>query len=371
LLRLLALPAARRDDEPLPLREPGDRRRDAIAYALAAAAMIHFHSLYALALVAHAALVIYLIVRAELTASKRDLATSVAVGFVALLPALGPFLDTVDARHLLGYAADATLGALLSVWVRPEIVVSTLPLALLASGSRIGARFELPTLDSALWVLLLAWAIVPPTVIFAVGELSTVSMFVPRYYLSAAPALALIVAVCLRGLDPPALRTACAVAYAVLSIVVHSRDVHVAEDWRTVAATVRAEVDASTPILLDSGFVEGGTSEWLVLPPRDDRRAFLVAPASYYPLGGEVRPLPYRLNDETSAYLEQVVVPALIDVERFVCIGRGKRATWLRPWFDARYLAAGYRARDLYRSELLNAVVYERKPRYGSEIPAR
>ena len=59
------------------------------AAAFALGILLFSGGLYALALVAHAALVFYLIARGELTASKRDLATSVSIGFVALLPGLG------------------------------------------------------------------------------------------------------------------------------------------------------------------------------------------------------------------------------------------------------------------------------------------
>ena len=361
LLELLALPAhAPTSVSPV---TPAERRRAALLYGLTAALTFHFHFLFVLALLPHALLVAYLGLRGGLTATRREILTAVGVAMLVALPAAEPLLSTIEARYALAYAQPPWLGGLLAVWVRPEIVASMLPLALLAVGLRVVTRLELPPLAAELWGLLVAWAVVPPLVIYAVSELSSVSMFLPRYYMSAAPALALIVGITLRGLDPPALRIGCAIAYSLLSVLVYSRDVHVAEDWRGVAASVNEVVEESTPILLDSGFTEGARVEWLRQRVRDERRGLLAAPTFYYPLNGDVIPLPYQLTEETAAYLEYVIVPALADVDRFVCIGRGKASSWWRPWFDARYAAAGYTARALHRSPLLNAVVYERNTR--------
>jgi hypothetical protein len=363
LLELLTVPV--RDSTGAVRRVPdhAERRRSAMLYGLTAALTIQFHYMYTLALLAHAVLVAYLAAHDRLSASWRELAVAAAVATILLLPAADPLISTFDSRYVIAYAPSPTLAGLLAVWSRPELGLSMLPVILLVAGLGGGVRLQLPVLGAETWVFLVAWLVLPPLAVFGVSELTAVSMFLARYYMSATAALALIVSIAVRSLDPPVVRIGCAAMYALLAILVQSRDMHVLEDWREVARLVNAEVEESTPILLNSGFIEGARVDWLRQRVRDDRRGFLAAPTAYYPMRGDVIPLPYLLDADTQAYLEYVIVPALEDVDRFVCIGRGKRTTWLRPWFDARYVPAGYAARELYQSQSVGAVVYERAKR--------
>ena len=184
-----------------------------------------------------------------------------------------------------------------------------------------------------------------------------------RYFLCAEAGLALVIAIVVRGLEPVSLRVGSAAIYAAITVLAYSRGHHVLEDWRGVSAMLSAEIDASTPVLLNGGFVEGGDVAWLTLPAGDDRREFLAAPASYYPLTGTVSLLPFRLDDETRAYLEREIVPVVEGVDRFACVWRQRRDPWVKPWFDGRFGPAGYVGREIYASQALNAMIYERAPR--------
>lgn len=339
------------------------RRRDGIVYAVTAALTVHFHYVFGLALLAHALVLALLIARRELVVAPRDMGVVVLVFVLAVLPSVAPFLATVSARDAISYAPPQVLANLLGVWARPEIAASIVPLLLLRIALGKNVSFSLPPLTPAAWLLLVAWTVLPPTIVFLVSELSSVQMFLTRYFLCSQAGLALLVAVLLRGFDPPGLRAGAATVFALLAIFADSRDTHVLEDWRAMSAALRAEIVDDTPVLLNAGFVEAGDVEWLGLPAEDDRKQFLLAPTSYYPMRGVVSVLPYRIDDDTRAYMENVVVPSLEGVDRFVAVARQRRDPWIRAWFDGRFGAHGYEARELYASASLYAVLYERLPR--------
>jgi uncharacterized membrane protein len=357
--------------EPPPASDPFDsrtehdtvaqsKRRDGIAYALTAALTVHFHYVFGLALLAHALVLAFLMARRELLIVPRDMVLVVAVFVLAVLPGVAPFLATVSARDAISYAPPQVISNLLGVWARPEFAASIVPLLLIRTALGKSVGFRLPSFEAAGWLLLIAWTVLPPTVVFLVSELSSVQMFLTRYFLCAQAGLALLVAVLLRGFDPPGLRAGAATVFALLAIVADSRDTHVLEDWRAMSAALRAEIGDDTPVLMNAGFVEAGNVDWLTLPDDDDRKQFLLAPASYYPMPGVVSVLPYRIDDDTRDYMEKVVVPSLDGVERFAVVARQRRDPWIRAWFDGRFGAGGYEARDLYASSSLYALVYER-----------
>ena len=341
---------------------PG-RLRDGIVYAVAAAVGIHFHYLFALVLVPQALFVLALLARGEPAFARRDAVTVATTLFVTAVPAVWPVIATIRADQVPSYAPPPNLFALLSVWARPEFVVSVVPIAayFLARGRAVA--FALPKLGVPEWILLIAWAIFPPAFVFFVSELATFKIFLARYFLCAEPGIALLLALLLRSFEPPRVRVAAAGAYALVTIIMYARAVHVQEDWRGLAALLAQEVEADTPVLVNAGFSEAAKADWLELPNDDDRRRFLLAPLEYYSFPGSISLLPYALTPATQSYVERVVVPRLEGVERFACVWRQRREMWARAWFDARYASAGYVARELWKSAALNAVIYERAPR--------
>jgi uncharacterized membrane protein len=339
-----------------------NRRRDGMAYALTTAFAVHFHYLFGLAIFAQALVLALLLARRELVLVPRDAAIVVASFVIAVFPAIAPFVATIGARGGLSYAPPQVLTSLLTVWARPEIVASIAPLLLFRIWLGKSVSFSLPPLNAAVWLLLVAWIALPPTIVFLVSELSSVQMFLSRYFLCSEAGLALLVAVLLRGFDPGGVRVGAATLFAVIAIVAYSRETHVLEDWREMSAVLRVEIGADTPLLLNAGFIEAADAAWLALPADDDRKAFLLAPTSYYAMPGTVSVLPYRLDDDTRIYMENVVAPSLDGVERFAAVARQRRDPWIRAWFDGRFVARGYKARELYSSSSLYAVLYERNP---------
>jgi mannosyltransferase len=340
----------------------GSRRVFGVGYAVTAALTVYFHQLFGLALVVHVLLALWLYRQADLRASpKQILGALVGVAVIAAgeIPNL---YATFVGRERMVHAATPPIEYLAYLWAVPMFVVALIPVILLIRSHRLDAVYRAPEGSPLSRVLLVTWAVFPPLVLFIVSRTGETQVFLPRYYLSCQPALAIILGAVLRGFEPRAVRRIAFVSVTAVALLLHSRSHHGLEDWRGVAQSVNALVDENTPVLVDAGFVEASYETWARLPASDDRHRFLLAPVAYYPLHGQVELLPYALNEGTRSYMEESVIPKLMAVERFVAVGRGRRPRWWRGWLDGRFASAGYRAQPLHDGQYLEATLFVRDP---------
>jgi hypothetical protein len=92
-----------------------------------------------------------------------------------------------------------------------------------------------------------------------------------------------------------------------------------------------------------SGFVEAADPKALDDPRL---REVLFAPQEMYPPGGTLIRLPYRLDAQSAAYIEQRVLPALEHQNRFVLVVRFEGRT-IEPWLRGRLATQGFRLESL------------------------
>lgn len=362
LLRMLA---------PLSLSDPSgvsderERRRSelrwGLVYAATAALTVYFHQMFALILVAHGVVVLVVLACGD---TRLRLVTLVGVGLltiVLLALELPNLFATAVGRERIVHGTSPSPMFLINVWTNPLFVAAVVPVAfaLYAAGRRGSVR--LPDAPGITWLLLLTCAMLPPLALFLVSRLTDVHVFLPRYYLSCQPAMAIVLGVVLRSFEPRSARMVAAVSVAAVALIIYARPWHTEEDWRGMIAKVNAAVDDRTLVAIDPGFIEGADPEWLGLPADDERYPFLLAPLSYYPLRGRIRLLPFRLDDRTRPYFESELLPAFSTEDRFVVISRGRGPRWWSLWLDGRLGDSGYVAQRIYESTYLGAAAYERR----------
>jgi uncharacterized membrane protein len=186
--------------------------------------------------------------------------------------------------------------------------------------------------------LLGVWMLLPLLSLFFVSIFSDVSIFLGRYLIPAIPAVSLLYAILLRRIESGPARLVAIVVIVFTSFAIHARP-H--DDFRGAASAVNAFVagDASVPVLLASGLIEGEDERWLRDPVLAD---YLNTPAKVYPTGGRLVTLPRRLKNHPMT--NEIVAPILATRDPFVVVewfGNGARAT---AWFLARAERAGYLA---------------------------
>ncbi len=130
------------------------------------------------------------------------------------------------------------------------------------------------------------------------------------------------------------------------------------QDWRSAATAVRSLVGSENiPVLLRSGFVESRRSPWL---EAKEPASFLLAPFTFYPVGGALLPLPWSVAEDTEAYLEKIA-ERLEGHNRFVLVTNGS-PTEFRDWFNRRLATFGFAPHPPATFGRVSVVVFDHRP---------
>jgi len=210
---------------------------------------------------------------------------------------------------------------------------------LLARALGLGARLERPPGEAVFVRLAALWHVVPILALFLVSSLAATSVFVPRYLLCTAPGFALLAAWAARALAPAAVRGLVAAA-VVLASATHAESR--LDDWRSAAVTARAELRGDrTPVLVPTVFIEGRQLEWLDDP---EKRSYLLAPFSFYPVEGELVVLPCTFAGK-SLDMAEGAATRLAGAERILLVAQPGHG--LVPWLAWRLGREGLEARAI------------------------
>jgi hypothetical protein len=263
------------------------------------------------------------------------------LGALAYLPVASALVEHAGAYS---FVAEPRWRDLFTVfaWVPPVsgLIVGVCAAGVLGQG---GARVPAEDADGARLlpragaIVLAVWVLVPVVVLFAVSMLTETSVFLGRYLIPAIPAVCLIYGLALRGIPSGRARVLAAAVLALAAFVVHERP---DDDFRGAARFVNEFVagDASVPVLLASGLVEGEDEAWLRDPALS---GYLNAPTAYYPLEGRVLAVPRKLFGQPLAH--EIVDPVLRGGGRFAAVEwTGNGANILR-WLEQEAGRAGYR----------------------------
>jgi 4-amino-4-deoxy-L-arabinose transferase-like glycosyltransferase len=182
-------------------------------------------------------------------------------------------------------------------------------------------------------VVLVAWWLVPILLLFAVSRLTPTQLFVPKYYATAAPGFALLLACGLRAFVSAPLRPLVALAITVAILIQSFGTTHRVEGWREASrAVTQLDLSDRTPILIRGGLIESLRPEWL---ESSERIEYLLAPLSAYPIEGNVIPLPAHVGTAAARhYMDVRLGGRLVFTEAFVTVsatGFGVDV-WLHRW---------------------------------------
>jgi len=195
---------------------------------------------------------------------------------------------------------------------------------------------------------------------FVVARATPLEVFVPRYYLPAFVALALIAGYGIRMLTPARLRLIIA-GFVVGGSIMSYAGYHLTvsphrEDWRTAAKLVRSTVlSPTTPVLLRVGLIETEKIHW---DRSIDKDSPLLCPLSKYPMPGQIILVPYRVDAGTIRYMQQISSQSLATNGTFLVVSRKDEEfiPWMRGWF----LGQGFEGSEVGRAEGVPVLLFHR-----------
>jgi len=306
-----------------------------VAYVLLAASVIYIHFLFGLVLLPHACYAFFRKREGSTPVPTRELVLA-GSGIVVLV---APLAYQVVA--LWGRRQDWNVSSTASVtWVVAVVLPATFAGAAVLGGAvaaaRGGFKFAFPTIRQSDLVLLVSWLVVPLAILVGASIVSPVRLLQVRYTLVSAPAAALLVALALRSVEPPVARRIIVLVLAVLSVL-ELANPHHATDWRTAMTIAASMADRDTVVLVQPGFTESDQLSWFTDP---ERRSFLLAPVSYYPVPGRIVLLPANIDPSTEGFVRQQIRSALPGADRVILITPGSPGTvpWVNQFLGRRWV---------------------------------
>jgi hypothetical protein len=133
--------------------------------------------------------------------------------------------------------------------------------------------------------------------------------------------------------------------------------VHHNSDWRSAARTVNAwTVDADTPVLLPSPFIEAKPPVWR---PQYPLPGFLYCYLPVYKISGKPYLLPFERSPEAERYAAGLL-PELSASPRFLIYGGDKNVFVWRSYFASRPELAGWGNRQLHSFGDVDVAIFEK-----------
>ena len=283
----------------------------------------------------------------------KTMALSYAAALIVMLPSVRTLLPVIDrlALHIVVPAPNLTDFAL--ALVPPRWILAALfgtAIAWLMGAGRFTAVFNS---GQHVFLMLALWAFSPPTLLFLYSVTGHHSLFLPRYYLSAAPGAALLGGYLLASMQPAAWRLTIVTIVTALSLATQGLGfwtAHDLEDWRGGSAVIR-EIRAESPripVLAVSSFTE---SRLLPMPaPAAADYSFLSSPFTAYPIPGDAPVLlPIQITPENKAYTESVIDSAVAQGRFLMSMPANSP---MLPWLNGR-LHKGFEFHKLHANPVV------------------
>jgi len=339
------------------------RNLNAAGFAVLTALIPYFHYAF---VVCYLVLAIYVLYRLRAGAAvtwARAMAVSAVISFL-LLPLIWSVMygKHLSPNSLSVWTGTPRLEEFITAFI-PPVLAGGIFLGMLA-GCALGETIcdgRVAAMTPATKVLLLTWVTVPILVLFLASVLTPFKCFIPRYYMLAFPAVALLIGRLVRIL-PEKMRVTVSVGVVLSALLgftgLHLRVAPHAEDWRAAAHAVEAaHVSNDTPVLVRVGLVETGKITWdLNISPDSP----LLCPLSKYPVPGHVFLLPYRLNADTSPYLNELVAKIVQPSVEFVVMARDDKPEVL-GWLMHESSSRGFEASSLGNPSGITVLLFRRR----------
>jgi len=205
-------------------------------------------------------------------------------------------------------------------------------------------------------VLLWSWLLVPISTMFLVSAFTPLDFYSPRYYVSGAPAGAALFGWAVSCIHPAQARRVIGVAFAILAVMTARGSLKVGQDWRGLAEAERVFANDHTLVLMHPVFIEARQLDWLDDP---ERRSYLLAPTSFYPMEGDMVAMPYAADESGLAYLARLEAE-IDDRDRILLVTQSENRAPFRTWLDARLGPDGWTSRSVGRFGLIELFEFTR-----------
>ena len=280
-----------------------------------------------------------------------EIARGASAHVVASLPKFGDLLAALKLTLITGVCTLAALASRWSGWTPEQSSV-------LRRGSVI---------------LIAAWWILDPLILFAFSLVTGNSLFLPRYMYVAAPGVALITCALVGVFLPRHAWKTAALALGCGVLVFGGRwgalwPQHQRSDWRTGARSLTVWASGEeVPVICPSVFIEARSPVWR---PGYPTQSFLYSHLAVYPTAGRLYTFPFEPSVQARSYARQLAETDLLSAGRFAIFGGDQNVNYWRNWFAAEPALRDWKSsvRGIYGD--VELVTFESPNRQSAGNPA-
>jgi len=329
--------------------------RDGLLFAASAALVLYIHLLFWPSCLVFVLYTAARVARGETPVRWRRAILVFALCAAALLPIMAQTLSLLREAHAHVFAP------LPSLWQFLRSLELTLVLGCAAAlwliARKLRWRPDARKLSLSAGVLIAAWWLCQPVLLYAFSWLTGDAVFVPRYLQLALPGAALA-STAMAALVIPAgqwRRVSVVFALGVLLFLGPWRQLwprHHNSDWRAAAGAVnQLEAAGGIPVICPSPFIEARPPAWR---PDYPLPGFLYAHLAVYPISGKIYLFPFENSPPAESQ-----AAALAQSRHFLIYGWLPQVTYWRDWFTRRFEFANWHQRRLGPFADVEVVLFE------------
>jgi hypothetical protein len=267
--------------------------RHQIAYILVSVATCYAHILFAPILFVH--FCYFLISRKNVSKvlfGKLFLTFGLVV--VCLLPNTYQLMLLNQKRELLSLSIMPTVINLIHAWFPRVLVIPLIAAFVIVWIIEKKMYWKRTALFSKPCLFFLIWFLFPALFWFVTSQISGTSVFLLRYYCWSFPALSLIIASFIIGMESKGSRMIAVIVLSMLMTYVNISSPKPLEDWRAATSYINSlNISNKVPALVWPGLMEQRDWDWSKKP---ENQKYLLAPFSFYSLAGKAFLLPQNPN---------------------------------------------------------------------------
>lgn len=188
-------------------------------------------------------------------------------------------------------------------------------------------------------LLIVGWWLCQQVFLFGFSWITGNSVFVPRYLYIALPGAALTATAVAAPFVPKDRWKPVSLALGAGVLLILGQwgrlwPAHHPSDWKAAAASIqKLSIDAQTPVICPSPFIEARPPAW---NPNYPLPGFLYAHLAVYPIPGRVYPFPFDASPEVEQYAVRLLNDTLAESNRFVIYGWNQNVWYWRDWLSLR-----------------------------------
>lgn len=328
--------------------------RDGLLFSASAALVVYIHLLFWPSCLVFVLYAVARVARGETPVNWKRAVLVFALCAAALLPVMAQTLS------LLREARAHVIAPLPSLWQFLRSLELTLVLGCALAAWLIARARRWRPLALTTIILVAAWWLCQPVLLYAFSWLTGDAVFVPRYLQLALPGAALASTATAALFIPTGQwrRISAIFALGVLLFLGQWREVwprHHNSDWRAAAHAVnQLEAAGEIPVICPSPFIEARPAAWR---PDYPLPGFLYAHLAVYPISGKIYLFPFENSPPAESQ-----AATLAQSRRFLIYGWLPQVTYWRDWFARRPEFAGWHQRRMGPFADVDVVLFEAAP---------